>query len=68
MVEGRSFTAFIIEVKKADSPDDDLKALAREARAQIDGRQYDAAFRAEGVSDIEKIGIAYCKNRVELCR
>ena len=62
------FPAFIIEVKKADSPDDDLKALAREARAQIDGRQYDATFRAEGVSDIEKIGLAYCKNRVELCR
>ena len=62
------FPAFIIEVKKADSPDADLKQLAREARAQIDGRQYDATFRAEGLADIEKIGLAYCKNRVELCR
>ena len=62
------FPAFIIEVKKADSPDDDLKALAREARAQIDSREYDATFRAEGIADIEKIGLAYCKNRVELCR
>ena len=62
------FPAFIIEVKKADSPDDDLKALAREARAQIDGRQYDATFRAEGIADIEKIGLAYCKNKVEICR
>ena len=62
------FPAFIIEVKKADSPDDDLKALARAAREQIDGKKYDAAFRAEGISDIEKIGLAYFKNKVELCR
>ena len=60
--------AFIIEVKKADGETDDLKALASEARRQIDGRKYDAAFRAEGITDIEKIGLAYCKNRVELCR
>ena len=62
------FPAFIIEVKKADSETDDLKALAREAREQIDGKKYDAAFRAEGITDIEKIGLAYCKNKVELCR
>ena len=63
-----SFPAFIIEVKKADSPDADLKVLAREAREQIDGREYDATFRAEGVADIEKIGLAYCKSKVEICR
>ena len=61
------FPAFIIEVKKADSPDADLKQLAREAREQIDGKQYDATFRAEGISDIEKIGLAYCKSKVEIC-
>ena len=61
------FPAFIIEVKRADSPTADLKALAREARAQIDGREYDAPFRAEGIADIEKIGLAYCKNQVEIC-
>ena len=27
-----------------------------------------ATFRAEGIADIEKIGLAYCKNRVEICR
>ena len=47
---------------------DDLKALAREAREQIDGRQYDATFRAEGIADVEKIGLAYFKNAVEICR
>ena len=62
------FPAFIIEVKKADSPDDDLKQLAREARQQVDSRAYDATFRAEGIADIEKIGLAYCKNQVEICR
>ena len=62
------FLSFIIEVKKADSEADDLKQLAREARVQIDGKQYDATFRAEGIADIEKIGLAYCKDKVELCR
>ena len=62
------FPAFIIEVKKADSPTDDLKQLAREAREQIDGKKYDTTFRAEGIADIEKIGLAYCKDKVELCR
>ena len=62
------FPAFIIEVKKADSESDDLKQLAREAREQIDGKKYDATFRAEGIADIEKIGLAYCKSKVEICR
>ena len=66
LVDG--FPAFIIEVKKADGPDDDLKALARAARAQIDGRKYDATFRAEGLADIEKLGFAYYKDNIELCR
>ena len=61
------FPAFIIEVKAADSDNADLKSLARDARAQIDGKKYDTTFRAEGITDIEKIGLAYCKGRVELC-
>ena len=61
------FPAFIIEVKAADSDKADLKSLARDARAQIDGKKYDTTFRAEGITDIEKIGLAYCKGRVELC-
>ena len=62
------FPAFIIEVKAADSATDDLKALARDARAQIDGKKYDATFRAEGITDIEKIGLAYFKDRIEICK
>ena len=62
------FPAFIIEVKAADSATADLKALARDARAQIDGKKYDATFRAEGIKDIEKIGLAYFKDKVELCK
>ena len=34
----------------------------------IDGKKYDTAFRAEGITDIEKIGLAYCKNKVEISR
>ena len=30
--------------------------------------KYDATFRAEGITDIEKIGLAYCKSKVEICR
>ena len=66
LVEG--FPAFIIEVKKADSDKDDLRELARAAREQIDGKQYDATFRAEGITDIEKIGLAYFKNKVEIVK
>ena len=62
------FPAFIIEVKAADSAKDDLKTLARDARAQIDGKKYDTTFRAEGIADVEKIGLAYFKDKVELCR
>ena len=62
------FPAFIIEVKAADSDTADLKGLARDARAQIDGKKYDATFRAEGITDIEKIGLAYFKDKVELCK
>ena len=62
------FPAFIIEVKAADSATDDLNALARDARAQLDGKKYDVTFRAEGITDIEKIGLAYFKDKVELCK
>ena len=55
-------------VPTGSPPTADLKQLAREARAQIDGKKYDTTFRAEGIADIEKIGLAYCKDKVELCR
>lgn len=60
------FPAFIIEVKHTKSETDDLKALAADVLAQIDGKQYDTTFRAEGLTDIVKIGLAYYKNKVEL--
>ena len=41
--------------------------LARQASRQIDGKQYDAVFRAEGIADIEKIGLAYYKGKCEIC-
>ena len=59
---------FVSDIKAADSATADLKVLARDARAQIDGKKYDATFRAEGIKDIEKIGLAYFKDKVELCK
>ena len=41
--------------------------LLAEAIEQIDGKQYDTTFRAEGIADVEKIGLAYFKNAVEIC-
>ena len=61
------FSAFIIEVKAGRSRRDSLKRLAQEARRQIDGKNYDTAFRAEGITDIEKIGLAYYKGKCEIC-
>ena len=60
--------AFVNNIIAADSATDDLKALARDARAQIDGKKYDTSFRAEGITDIEKIGLAYFKDKVEICK
>ena len=60
--------AFVNNIIAADSANDDLEALARDARAQIDGKKYDTSFRAEGITDIEKIGLAYFKDKVELCK
>ena len=32
----------------------------------VDGKKYDTTFRAEGIADIVKIGLAYHKDKVEL--
>ena len=50
------------------SESNDLVRFEREIREQIDGKKYDAAFRAEGITDIEKIGLAYYKGKVEMVR
>ena len=60
------YPGFVIEVKAADSDADDLKALAAAALRQIDEKDYSATLRAEGVTEIVKIGLAYHAKRVEL--
>ena len=49
-------------------PNHEIAQVFVKAREQIDGKKYDTTFRAEGIADIEKIGLAYCKDKVELCR
>ena len=60
------FPGFVIEVKAAGDKADDLKALADAALRQIDEKDYLAALRADGVTDVMKIGLAYFGKRVEL--
>ena len=56
------------DVKQQTAATDNLKQLAREARRQIDNREHDSTFRAEGIDGIEKIGLAYRKSAVEICQ
>jgi len=60
------FPGVLVEVKAAKDETDDLKALAQEARRQIDEKRYDAGLLSEGVTDILKLGLAYHKKNVEL--
>ena len=53
---------------KVAIPNHEIAQVFVKAREQIDGKQYDTTFRAEGIADIEKIGLAYSKDKVEICR
>ena len=66
--ERRDFPAVIIEVKAAKDETADLKALAAEARRQIDEKNYAASLEAEGCTDILKFGYALFGKRSEICR
>ena len=66
--ERRDFPAVIIEVKAAKDESADLKALAAEARSQIDEKKYAASLEAEGFTDILKFGYAFWGKRSEICR
>ena len=55
----KSVPGFIFEFKHAKTDSEDLDTLAEEALRQIDTQKYDAQMRAQGISDIIKIGIAF---------
>ncbi|MGO5131839.1 AAA family ATPase [Mitsuokella jalaludinii] len=55
----------ILEFKAADTPEE-LTRKAQEARRQIDEKGYDADFRARGIHDVLKYGIAFCGKQVVL--
>ncbi len=68
-----SMPGVVIELKAADEETEDLDALAREARRQIDTREYTvemlADFAAHGEKrDILKFGMAFCKKNLVVCR
>ena len=63
----------VIELKAAEEETDDLDALAREARRQIDTREYTtemlADFAAHGEKrDILKFGMAFYKKNLVVCK
>ena len=63
----------VIELKAAEEESEDLDALAREARRQIDTREYTtemlADFAAHGEKrDILKFGMAFYKKNLAVCK
>ena len=71
LIEG--MPGVVIELKAADEETEDLDALAREARCQIDTRAYTtemlADFAAHGEKrDILKFGMAFYKKNLVVCR
>ena len=63
----------VIELKAAEEETEDLDALAREARRQIDTREYTtemlADFAAHGEKrDILKFGMAFYKKNLVVCK
>ena len=71
LIEG--MPGVVIELKAADEETEDLDALAREARRQIDTRAYTtemlADFAAHGEKrDILKFGMAFYKKNLVVCR
>ena len=71
LIEG--MPGVVIELKAADEETEDLDALAREARRQIDTRAYTtemlADFAAHGEKrDILKFGMAFYKKNLVVCK
>lgn len=56
----KSIPRFIYEFKHTNDKNTDLNALADEALKQINDKKYDTELSDLGISDIIKIGIAFC--------
>ena len=57
----------IIEIKAAkDATEEQLKALAANALAQVDSRKYDTELRKQSIKNIYKYGIAFSGKKVEI--
>ena len=57
----------IIEIKAAkDATEEQLKALAAEALAQIESKHYDTELMAHGITTVYKYGIAFSGKKVEI--
>ena len=57
----------IIEIKAAkDATEEQLKALAAEALAQIESKHYDTELMSHGITTVYKYGIAFSGKKVEI--
>ena len=55
----KTMPGYIYEFKFANDDKTDLNTLAEEALRQIDEKKYDTELISAGVTDIQKIGIAF---------
>lgn len=56
----------LMELKATKNKKEDLHALAKKALNQIDEKKYDTEMRDYGVTDIIKVGIAFCGKEAEV--
>lgn len=56
----------LMELKATKDQTEDLTSLAKTALAQIKEKRYDSSLKADGVTDIIKIGIAFCGKKAEV--
>ena len=65
--EQKTLPGIIIELKaEKDCPQSELKALAKTALQQINGKKYDTEMTSKGVKTIYKYGVAFSGKNVEV--
>lgn len=61
---GSELSGFVFELKWTKESGEDLDKLAQSALEQIRDRRYTAEMRADGITDIISVGLAFCGKNV----
>jgi hypothetical protein len=56
----------LVELKAAKEKSADLRALADEALSQIEQKHYETEMLSQGITNIIKYGVAFCRKNVEV--